>query len=98
MARPPRDIATERLVSLPLLLYVYATMGLAQAAVCVGAYLWVFTDRGVPLSDVFLIDAKSDTWSVDEDSNDDIVGSYTGEEQAQIVRQVRAFRLLAEIR
>lgn len=91
MNRPPRDIATERLVSLPLLVYSYITMGLAESLVCMGAYLWVFTTHGIKLKDIFLIDPRDDTrWTYTASDNcDACVANFNGAQQADILRQVR---------
>jgi Cation transporting ATPase, C-terminus len=93
MARAPRDIATERLVSLPLLVYSYIIMGLAESLCCFGAYLWVFDKRGVPASEIFLLNPKDNTWLSQADQIDAPVtvdGNLFSEEQQQdIVRQVR---------
>lgn len=95
MARPPRDTRTERLVSFPLLFYAYVIMGLAESLVCMGAYMWVFTHRGVAISDIFMLDPADATWSVLADRNDNSAFSngveFSPEAQAQVVREVRAF-------
>eukprot|EP00892_Ulva_mutabilis_P001291 jgi/Ulvmu1/11162/UM071_0046.1 len=95
MARPPRDIAVERLVSIPLLTYSYIIVGLAESLCCMGAYLWVFKHRGVSASDIFLLDPKDEQWfsdaeriSEDPDKIVTIDGEiYTPETQERIVRE-----------
>lgn len=102
MNRPPRDIATERLVSLPLLAYAYIWIGLfGEAMVCMGAYLWVFTHHGVPHSAIFLIDGGDTSWQSQADRIEDGDrtvqaggNEYDAEQQQEIVRQVRALALL----
>lgn len=92
MSRPPRNIATERLVSLPLLLYAYIIMGLAESICCFGAYLWVFSEHDVPASEIFLLDPEESTWNVKAGSIDGpvtIEGEVLdAERQADILRQV----------
>ena len=87
MDRPPRDISTERLVSLPLLVYSYIIMGLAEALCCMGAYLWVFTHNNVSHSDIFLTNPDDDTWDSRAERNKPTVG-FSADEQARIVREV----------
>ena len=93
MARPPRNIEVERLVSFPLLVYSYIVMGLAESVICMGAYLWVFTENNVDHSDIFLIDPDDEIWTTDEDENNPITNDageilFSGEDQARIVREV----------
>jgi hypothetical protein len=93
MNRPPRDITVERLVSMPLLIHAYITMGLAESVICLGAYLWVFTKNDVALSKIWMLDPRRSIWSTNEDSNDDLApiggGKEIGaEEQTRIVREV----------
>lgn len=93
MARPPRDINTERLVSFPLLTYSYLIMGITESLVCFGAYLWVFNDAGVESKDIFLLDPKDDLWLTREDGQMDAISggnTFNAEQQETIVRQVRA--------
>lgn len=94
MARPPRDISVERLVSFPLLTYSYVVVGLAESLCCMGAYLWVFTHRGVKISDIFLLDPRDEQWFSDADRIDPergpaATGEFSPEEQETIVREVR---------
>ena len=90
MDRPPRNIATDRLVSLPLLIYSYIIMGLAESLCCLGAYLWVFTIRGVDHADIFLVDPKKNIWDSRAERNENIApGGFNESQQAEIVRQVR---------
>ena len=97
MNRPPRNIAKERLVSLPLLVYAYVIIGLAESIVCIGAYLWTFTLNDVPLRLIWLVDADEDAWDAQAGRNDaeNPVDLGIGREpadagrQATIVRQVR---------
>ena len=87
---PPRNIATDRLVSLPLLIYSYIIMGLAESLCCLGAYLWVFTIRGVDHADIFLVDPKKNIWDSRAERNENIApGGFNESQQANIVRQVR---------
>lgn len=98
MARPPRDISVERLVSLPLLTYSYIIVGLAESLCCMGAYLWVFSHRGVQLSDIFLLDPRDEQWFSDADRIDITkgpaadqaagAGGFSPEDQERIVREV----------
>jgi hypothetical protein len=90
MERPPRNIEVDRLVSLPLLLYAYAIMGMAEGAACVASYLWTYSQNNVPLADIFLINPRRKVWYINPKDNDDIIGSFTAEQQSNIVRQVRA--------
>jgi Cation transporting ATPase, C-terminus len=62
MARPPRDISSERLVSLPLLAYSYIIVGLTESLVCMGAYLWVFNRAGIKSRDIWLVPPADGTW------------------------------------
>jgi hypothetical protein len=95
MQRPPRNISKDRLVSLPLLLYAYFLMGIAEAAACLIAYLWVFLYNDVELSKVWMVDPKKSIWAVREEVNTEFapVGNgrrdISGEEQTRIVREVR---------
>lgn len=98
MARPPRDINKERLVSFPLLTYAYIIVGLTESLVCFGAYLWVFNDAGVKSSDIFLLDPRDSTWLTREENGDGLTVEsdgkpFTAEEQETIVRQVSHTRL-----
>jgi len=38
---PPRDIATDRLVNTPMLLYAYLQAGLIETGICLALYFWV---------------------------------------------------------
>jgi hypothetical protein len=101
MQRPPRDIAVDRLVSMPLLLYAYLTMGIAESIACVISYLWTFLYNDVSLSNVWLVDPKKDVWSVREEINKEDVAIGNGrilgpEEQARIVREVRRCSLCGD--
>jgi hypothetical protein len=90
MERPPRNIATERLVSFPLLFYDYVTVGLiGEALVCTGAYLWTFTHNSVPLSDVWLIPGSKDCWLTIADNIGCPDSAFSAEEQERITREVR---------
>lgn len=98
MARPPRDISTERLVSFPLLCYSYLIVGLTQSIICFGAYLWVFNNRGVESKDIFLLDPKDNLWLSSAENGDQKVAMSGGKEfdaeaQELIVRQVRVHTL-----
>jgi hypothetical protein len=95
MDRPPRDLATERLVSVPLLVYSYISMGIPQSLCCMGAYLWVFTKHGIKVKDIFMINPKDDTqWTYTASDNcDDCVPNFNGAQQADILRQVRGMSL-----
>jgi sodium/potassium-transporting ATPase subunit alpha len=53
MARPPRDLATDRLVSAALLRHSYLVVGVAEAVACMLSFFAVFWWRGVPLSSVY---------------------------------------------
>jgi hypothetical protein len=97
MARPPRDISVERLVSLPLLTYAYIIVGMAESIICFGAYLWVFTNAGVPAKVIFLIKPEDETWTsradlstVDEELRKRSIDGkdFTAEDQEMLVRQV----------
>jgi soluble P-type ATPase len=50
MLRPPRDMQRDRLIDLPLAIYVYCIMGAAETLVCILAFMIVFSYHGVPLS------------------------------------------------
>jgi sodium/potassium-transporting ATPase subunit alpha len=50
MAHAPRNIATDRLVSWSLFAYAYLIVGMAEALVCIGAWLAVFSFNNVPLA------------------------------------------------
>jgi Cation transporting ATPase, C-terminus len=97
MDRPPRNIATDRLVSLPLLVYAYLIMGVTESLCCLGAYLWVFTVRGVDHSDIFLLNPKDSTWNSQADRNDQPAHGFSPDQQADIVRQVRPPRACSPI-
>lgn len=100
MARPPRDITTERLVSFPLLCYSYLIIGVTESLICFGAYLWVFNDAGVQSRGIFLLDPRKNTWlsraeygdGLDVcDDGEDICSDdnkFTAEAQEELVRQV----------
>jgi sodium/potassium-transporting ATPase subunit alpha len=62
MRRRPRRVGKDRLVSRPLLGYAYLQAGVLEALVCIGAYLWVFQDYGVPLSS---LPFSQDYWKSD---------------------------------
>ena len=48
MRVPPRNMKTERLVTVRSLTYAYLTMGLFQFAVCFMTFLWVYGDVRLP--------------------------------------------------
>ncbi|SPQ93560.1 unnamed protein product (mitochondrion) [Plasmodiophora brassicae] len=52
MQRPPRDDKVDRLVSIPLFLYMYVWAGIPVAMLSIGAYLLVFQSHGIPLSEL----------------------------------------------
>jgi sodium/potassium-transporting ATPase subunit alpha len=54
MARPPRKMGVDRLVSRQLIQYAYGTSGIASSLVCMLAYFLVFARAGVPLSKLWL--------------------------------------------
>lgn len=95
MARPPRDISVERLVSIPLLTYSYIIVGLAESLCCMGAYLWVFKHNGVSAGDIFLLDPQDEQWFSDADRINEMklptIGGkvFSSEDQERIVREVR---------
>jgi hypothetical protein len=94
MHRPPRDIATDRLISKPLIIYTYGTMGIAESITCVISYLWVFLYNDINLSKIWLVDPKSSVWSLRTEVNSEMLSLGNGkpdigpEEQARIVREV----------
>lgn len=103
MNRPPRDISKERLVSLPLLVYAYIVMGLAESLVCMGAYLWTFTHNGVELSKIFLVDPDDGFWDAQAERNNPNapIGAAGGQfatevQQEQYVREVRPVQCAAD--
>jgi magnesium-transporting ATPase (P-type) len=49
MARPPRDIKACRLLDLPLCVYSYLVVGVAESLVCTLAFFTVFSWYGVPV-------------------------------------------------
>jgi sodium/potassium-transporting ATPase subunit alpha len=49
MSRKPRNLKTERLVSVPSLFYSYIMAGLANAGVCMYAYFYVYIKNGIPV-------------------------------------------------
>lgn len=61
MDRPPRDLSEDRLVDGPLIRYSYLIAGMAQAALCLLAYLSVFLWHGVPLR--WLLNTGSTHWT-----------------------------------
>ncbi|KAJ0392625.1 hypothetical protein ATCC90586_010877 [Pythium insidiosum] len=63
MQRPPRNLARDRLMSPPLLLYAYVVAGVIQTAGCFLAYAAVFWRHGLSLSDIFL--TAEDHWQDD---------------------------------
>lgn len=88
MERPPRNIEVDRLVAMPLLLYAYAIMGIAEGATCVASYLWTYSENNVPLADIFMITPSRKAWNIDAENNRDIADFFSAEQQANIVRQV----------
>ncbi|EDQ86730.1 uncharacterized protein MONBRDRAFT_10758 [Monosiga brevicollis MX1] len=56
MLRPPRNIATDRLVSAKLLIYAYLQAGVILSIGCFLAYSWVFWSNGLSLSDLVFED------------------------------------------
>ena len=54
MSRPPRSMATDRLISGPLLRHSYLIVGVAETVACMLSFFAVFWWRGVPLSSVFM--------------------------------------------
>lgn len=50
MSQRPRNVAQDRLVSLPLLSYSYMQSGMLEAGVCVFAWLTTFVLHDVPLA------------------------------------------------
>ena len=66
MDRPPRNMATDRLVRPALLIYSYLQAGIVEAGACILAYLLVFTTHGVPLSSL-------PRWATDVDHKPDVM-------------------------
>jgi sodium/potassium-transporting ATPase subunit alpha len=83
MSRPPRNLKTDHMVDARLLIYSYLVVGVAEAAVCVGAFLAVFAWNGVPAS--YLIYAAA-YWKPDGSSPPLDVGTRVldGPEQATL--------------
>ena len=50
MARPPRKMGTDRLVSGQVIFYSYAMSGLASSLVCMFAFFMVYVSSGIPVS------------------------------------------------
>lgn len=93
MARPPRDIATERLVSFPLLCHAYLIVGGMQSLFSFLAWIWVYHHNGVATKDIFLLDPKDGIWLSRAENGDGNIAFSRGrpfspEEQEDIVRQV----------
>ena len=97
MERPPRNIATDRLVSMPLLIYAYLIMGLAESLVCFGAYMWTFHVRGVPYNTIFLTDPDDGVWGTLPENIDVSDAGFTPDQQAEIVRQVCCCAVLLRV-
>jgi len=66
MARPPRDLARDRLISGALLRHAYLVVGVAEALCCMLSFFAVFWWRGVPISSVF--DSAPTYWRADAGS------------------------------
>lgn len=93
MARPPRDITTERLVSFPLLTHSYLIVGGAESLFCFLGWIWVYINAGVKVSDIFLMDPKEGLWMSRAENGEGLEALTNGnrfnpEEQELIVRQV----------
>jgi sodium/potassium-transporting ATPase subunit alpha len=58
MARPPRNLRTDRLVTKPLLLYSYVIAGLIEAMTCLSAFLLVFHVDGVSVDELLHADTS----------------------------------------
>lgn len=95
MARPPRDIETERLVSFPLLCHAYLIVGGAQSLCCFLGWIWVYSHAGVKISDIFLLNPRESLWLSRSENNtemNDAISNgttFSPERQEEIVRQVR---------
>jgi sodium/potassium-transporting ATPase subunit alpha len=50
MARPPRKMGVDKLVSLKIIFYSYVTSGFASALTCIFAFLMVYVRAGIPVS------------------------------------------------
>eukprot|EP01138_Halocafeteria_seosinensis_P006243 gb/GECG01006384.1/.p1 GENE.gb/GECG01006384.1/~~gb/GECG01006384.1/.p1 ORF type:complete len:1125 (+),score=117.90 gb/GECG01006384.1/:1-3375(+) len=88
MDRPPRDMGKDRLVNRPMLVYSYAVVGLLESIICFLAYLFVFIDNGVNLSDLPF--SSGDHW---EDDSEVFVSDgkvFDSDDQIRIVEEARA--------
>ena len=83
MLLPPRDMARDRLVSSPLLIYTYLLAGLPSALVCMLAYFSVYLWYGIPVAS--LAWSSQVYWRTPESggSPDFIVGSQVFSSAAQ---------------
>ena len=83
MDRPPRDMKRDRLVNRPMLIYSYAIVGLLESAICFVAYLFVFIDSGVSLSDLPF--SSGDHWEDDSDILFSNGKTFDADDQVRIV-------------
>ena len=88
MARPPRNLKTDRLVTKPLIVYAYIIAGLVESIFCLGAFLWVFASNGISASDLVFADT-------DELFTDDapLLCSESGDDCLDADEQVRVLGL-----
>lgn len=66
MARPPRDLKKDRLLSLGLFVYTYIMVGMAEAATALISYIIVFDQFGLQLSDIAF--QNSNGWNIGPNS------------------------------
>jgi hypothetical protein len=88
MARPPRNLDKDRLMSKGMLVYIELYAGLLNAISAFVSYILVFNYHGLSLADIF--NTASNCWTANPD--DFVVRGrvYDADEQALILAQAQA--------
>uniref|UniRef100_K3WV12 Cation-transporting P-type ATPase N-terminal domain-containing protein n=1 Tax=Globisporangium ultimum (strain ATCC 200006 / CBS 805.95 / DAOM BR144) TaxID=431595 RepID=K3WV12_GLOUD len=97
MSRPPRDMNRDRLMSMPLLQYVYMVAGMVNVCGCFLAYATVFWRNGISLSEMYM---SSDTfWKGDAPAfcTNDGSRCFTAQEQTDPLAKACGSRYIALI-
>jgi sodium/potassium-transporting ATPase subunit alpha len=89
MTRPPRNAKTDRLVSIPLLVYSYLCVGILESLGGLTAYFLVFRKHGLYPSDLVF---AGDNYFIPDATDNFVVGSsvYTPDQQNFIIAEASA--------
>lgn len=102
MQRPPRDPLHDRLVTIRLAVYSYVWLGTVQAISGYVAYLWVFDNEGVDLSEFSAFDFFNNDpdGPFPKNCNPDVADPpdcFSEDEQIDLLRQVQSSFYIAVV-